>query len=112
MRVFVAVVPRALRSRSASGLGGSWRVWRSSQSPFNLAIVDSRSFNSIEHRVVSNASIKGGIRRDSRHRNVGVYFRGEGAAVRAAREQGIDFILHVVGFDVAGEDVSQLECAA
>jgi Ca-activated chloride channel family protein len=34
------------------------------------------------------------------------------AAVRAAREQGVDFILHVVGFDVDGEDVSQLECAA
>ena len=34
------------------------------------------------------------------------------AAVRAAKEQGIEFILHVVGFDVAGEDVSQLECAA
>ncbi len=34
------------------------------------------------------------------------------AAVRAATEQGLDFILHVVGFDVAGEDVSQLECAA
>ncbi len=34
------------------------------------------------------------------------------AAVRAAREQGIDFVLHIIGFDVAGEDVSQLECAA
>ena len=34
------------------------------------------------------------------------------AAVRAAKERGIDFRLHVVGFDVAGEDVSQLECAA
>ncbi len=34
------------------------------------------------------------------------------AAVRAAKEQGIEFIMHVVGFDVAGEDVSQLECAA
>lgn len=34
------------------------------------------------------------------------------AAVRTAKEQGIEFILHVVGFDVAGEDVSQLECAA
>jgi Ca-activated chloride channel family protein len=34
------------------------------------------------------------------------------AAVRAAKTQGIDFIMHVVGFDVAGEDVSQLECAA
>ncbi|MEM7355753.1 MAG: VWA domain-containing protein [Acidobacteriota bacterium] len=34
------------------------------------------------------------------------------AAVRLAKEQGVEFILHVVGFDVAGEDVSQLECAA
>jgi Ca-activated chloride channel family protein len=34
------------------------------------------------------------------------------ATVRAAREEGIDFVLHVVGFDVAGEDVSSLECAA
>jgi Ca-activated chloride channel family protein len=34
------------------------------------------------------------------------------AAVRAAKERGIEFILHVVGFDVAGEDVSSLECAA
>lgn len=34
------------------------------------------------------------------------------AAVRAAKGRGIDFRLHVVGFDVAGEDVSQLECAA
>ncbi len=34
------------------------------------------------------------------------------AAVRAAKEQGIELIMHVVGFDVAGEDVSQLECAA
>ena len=34
------------------------------------------------------------------------------ATVRAAKEQGLDFIFHVVGFDVAGEDVSQLECAA
>lgn len=34
------------------------------------------------------------------------------AAVRAAKERGVDFILHVVGFDVSGEDVSQLECAA
>jgi Ca-activated chloride channel family protein len=34
------------------------------------------------------------------------------AAVRAARERGVEFILHVVGFDVGGEDVSQLECAA
>ena len=34
------------------------------------------------------------------------------AAVRAAKEQGLVFRLHVVGFDVAGEDTSQLECAA
>ena len=34
------------------------------------------------------------------------------AAVRLAKDEGLDFILHVVGFDVAGEDVSQLECAA
>ncbi len=34
------------------------------------------------------------------------------AAVRAAREAGATFVLHVIGFDVAGEDVSQLECAA
>lgn len=34
------------------------------------------------------------------------------AAVRAAREAGAEFVLHVIGFDVAGEDVSQLECAA
>ena len=34
------------------------------------------------------------------------------AVVRAARQRGVDFVLHVVGFDVAGEDVSQLECAA
>ncbi len=34
------------------------------------------------------------------------------AAVRLAKEQGVEFLLHVVGFDVAGEDVSQLECAA
>jgi Ca-activated chloride channel family protein len=33
-------------------------------------------------------------------------------AVRAAKQMGLDFRLHVVGFDVAGEDVSQLECAA
>ncbi len=33
-------------------------------------------------------------------------------AVRAAKEMGLDFRLHVVGFDVAGEDTSQLECAA
>ena len=34
------------------------------------------------------------------------------AAVRTAREEGVPFILHVVGFDVSGEDTSQLECAA
>ena len=34
------------------------------------------------------------------------------AAVRKAKESGIDFVMHVVGFDVAGEDVSSLECAA
>ncbi len=34
------------------------------------------------------------------------------AAVAAAKERGIDFVLHVVGFDVVGEDVSSLECAA
>jgi Ca-activated chloride channel family protein len=34
------------------------------------------------------------------------------AAVKAAKGAGVRFVLHVVGFDVAGEDVSQLECAA
>lgn len=34
------------------------------------------------------------------------------AAVRAAREAGIAFVLHVVGFDVGDVDVAQLECAA
>jgi Ca-activated chloride channel family protein len=34
------------------------------------------------------------------------------AAVRGAKHAGLDFILHVVGFDVSGEDTSQLECAA
>ncbi len=34
------------------------------------------------------------------------------AAVRDAKAAGIDFVMHVVGFDVAKEDVSQLECAA
>lgn len=34
------------------------------------------------------------------------------AAVREARQAGGDLRLHVVAFDVAGEDVSQLECAA
>ena len=33
-------------------------------------------------------------------------------AVRSAKQMGLSFRLHVVGFDVAGEDVSQLECAA
>ena len=33
-------------------------------------------------------------------------------AVRDAKAEGIDFVMHVVGFDVAREDVSQLECAA
>ncbi len=32
--------------------------------------------------------------------------------VKLAKEQGLEFVLHVVGFDVAGEDVSSLECAA
>jgi Ca-activated chloride channel family protein len=33
-------------------------------------------------------------------------------AVRLAKDEGLDFVLHVIGFDVVGEDVSQLECAA
>lgn len=33
-------------------------------------------------------------------------------AVRAAKERGADFLLHVVGLDVGDEDVSSLECAA
>ncbi|MBT8082394.1 MAG: VWA domain-containing protein [Gammaproteobacteria bacterium] len=33
-------------------------------------------------------------------------------AVRTARQSGLPFVLHVVGFDVAGEDTTQLECAA
>ncbi|MCP3960506.1 MAG: VWA domain-containing protein [bacterium] len=33
-------------------------------------------------------------------------------AVRDAKASGIEFVMHVVGFDVAKEDVSQLECAA
>ena len=33
-------------------------------------------------------------------------------AVRTAKESGLPFVLHVVGFDVAGEDTTQLECAA
>ncbi|RMH18443.1 MAG: VWA domain-containing protein [Acidobacteria bacterium] len=34
------------------------------------------------------------------------------AAVKAARQAGVDFIMHVVGFDVGEVDVAQLECAA
>ncbi|MFQ5527639.1 MAG: VWA domain-containing protein [Thermoanaerobaculia bacterium] len=34
------------------------------------------------------------------------------AAVKLARDQGLDFVMHVVGFDVAGEDTSSLQCAA
>jgi Ca-activated chloride channel family protein len=34
------------------------------------------------------------------------------AAARAARERGLDFVLHVIGLDVEKEDVAQLECAA
>lgn len=34
------------------------------------------------------------------------------SAVRSAREAGVPFVLHVVGFDVSGEDTSQLECTA
>ncbi len=34
------------------------------------------------------------------------------SAVRAAKESGLPFVLHVVGFDVAGEDTTELECAA
>lgn len=34
------------------------------------------------------------------------------AAVRAARNAGIEFRLHVVGFDLGEGDVSQLQCAA
>lgn len=33
-------------------------------------------------------------------------------AVRLAREQGMPFVFHVVGFDVEGEDLSQLQCMA
>ncbi len=32
--------------------------------------------------------------------------------VRQAKESGLPFVLHVVGFDVASEDTTQLECAA
>ena len=34
------------------------------------------------------------------------------SAVRQAKESGLPFVLHVVGFDVTGEDTTQLECAA
>lgn len=34
------------------------------------------------------------------------------ATVRAARQRGAEFVLHVVGLDVGAEDVSSLECAA
>ena len=34
------------------------------------------------------------------------------AAVRTAKQEGVPFVLHVIGFDVAGEDTSQLECTA
>ena len=34
------------------------------------------------------------------------------AAVENAKRMGLGFRLHIVGFDVAGEDTSQLECAA
>lgn len=33
-------------------------------------------------------------------------------AVRDAKAKGIKFVMHVIGFDVGGVDVSQLECAA
>ncbi len=32
--------------------------------------------------------------------------------VKLAKDQGLDFVMHVVGFDVANEDVSSLECVA
>lgn len=34
------------------------------------------------------------------------------AAVRAAKKAGVEFVMHVVGFDMGDADVSQLECAA
>jgi len=34
------------------------------------------------------------------------------ATVRQAKESGADFLLHVIGFDLAKENVAQLECAA
>lgn len=33
-------------------------------------------------------------------------------AVTQAKADGIDFVMHIIGFDVSKEDVSQLECAA
>ena len=33
-------------------------------------------------------------------------------AVKEAKDAGVNFIMHVVGFDVSKEDVSQLECSA
>ena len=33
-------------------------------------------------------------------------------AVKSAKQSGIPFVLHVIGFDVANEDTAQLECAA
>ncbi len=34
------------------------------------------------------------------------------AAVRAAKSRGLEFVMHVIGFDVGKENVAQLECAA
>jgi Ca-activated chloride channel family protein len=34
------------------------------------------------------------------------------ALAREARTAGVDFVLHIIGFDVQGEDVSSLECTA
>ncbi len=34
------------------------------------------------------------------------------AAVKAAKDSGAELVMHVIGFDVAKEDVSQLECSA
>ena len=34
------------------------------------------------------------------------------ASVRTAKEQGLQFVLHVVGFDIAKENTAELECAA
>ena len=33
-------------------------------------------------------------------------------AVQAAKKAGLTFVMHVIGFDVGADDVSQLECAA